>query len=287
VTGLGLLAFLGAGHTERVGQYKDNVRRAISWLKGQQKPDGALESGYSHAIAGMGLAEAAGMGRVPDTISVAQKAIDWSTKRDPNNYDEGAGPWRYRGAVPSNDQADLSVTGWFVMQLKSAKVSGLDVPKGSFEKAIKFVDTVTVKVQDDQGYGPTSRYQYQPGKDHGNRLNAVGNLCRQFLGWKKEELENSVRYFMDKGIPDSWPNGVDLYYWYYGTLCAFQQGGELWGRWNGAMKKTLCDNQSKGGDNDGSWDPVGPYSKNWGRVGQTALCCMCLEVYYRYLPMYR
>lgn len=38
---------------------------------------------------------------------------------------------------------------------------------------------------------------------------------------------------------------------------------------------------------DGSWDPVGDYSTEWGRVGQTALSCLCLEVYYRYLPMYK
>ena len=81
--------------------------------------------------------------------------------------------------------------------------------------------------------------------------------------------------------------GVDLYYWYYGTLCVFQQGGDLWKRWNEAMKKALVDNQRKGGDEDGSWDPVGSYSDNWGRVGQTALACLCLEVYYRYLPMYK
>jgi len=53
------------------------------------------------------------------------------------------------------------------------------------------------------------------------------------------------------------------------------------------MKKTLCESQAKGGDEDGSWEPVGAYAKNWGRVGQTALCILCLEVYYRYLPMYR
>ena len=36
------------------------------------------------------------------------------------------------------------------------------------------------------------------------------------------------------------------------------------------------------GDDAGSWNPVGQYSAEWGRVGQTALGCLCLEVYYRY-----
>jgi hypothetical protein len=36
------------------------------------------------------------------------------------------------------------------------------------------------------------------------------------------------------------------------------------------------------GDDAGSWEPKGPYSNEWGRVGQTALSALCLEVYYRY-----
>ena len=40
--------------------------------------------------------------------------------------------------------------------------------------------------------------------------------------------------------------------------------------------------QRKEGDERGSWDTVGTYSDSWGRVGQTAIGAMCLEVYYRY-----
>jgi hypothetical protein len=103
-------------------------------------------------------------------------------------------------------------------------------------------------------------------------------------------LQGGVEFFVQQGGVPNWDgNGgnVDLYYWYYGTLCVFQQGGDLWKRWNEALKKALTDNQRKGGDEDGSWDPVGAYSEYWGRVGQTALGCLCLEVYYRYLPLYK
>ena len=77
----------------------------------------------------------------------------------------------------------------------------------------------------------------------------------------------------------------DLYYWYYGTLCVFQQGGDLWKRWNDSMKDALVTNQAKQGDDAGSWNPVGPFSNEWGRVGQTALGALCLEVYYRYMQL--
>jgi hypothetical protein len=84
-----------------------------------------------------------------------------------------------------------------------------------------------------------------------------------------------------------------FYYWYYGTLGMFQMGGEHWKAWNQAMKKTLLDNQCKGGpmdgsvqDKDGSWDPHSWIDLYGGRVFTTALGALSLEVYYRYLPMY-
>ena len=48
------------------------------------------------------------------------------------------------------------------------------------------------------------------------------------------------------------------------------------------MKSALVTNQCKQGDEMGSWNPVGAFSNAWGRVGETALGCLCLEVYYRY-----
>lgn len=301
-TGMALLAFLGAGHTEKIGQYKDNVRRAVAWLKSRQQANGLIFDetdagahrgvGYPHAIAGMAMAEAAGMAKIPDTISSAQRAIDYSTKihqqGSGGSYDDKRG-FRYK----AGQAGDLSVSGWYVMQLKSAKVSGLRVDDGSFDGVIKFLDSVEHKgVGGDKGYGPASVYWYEPTNEHAqtaHRLTAIGTLCRQFLGWKKEDLQSSVQWFMDKGgVPDGWgEEKTDLYYWYYGTLCTFQQKGDAWKQWNEAMKKTLCDNQRMGGDEDGSWDPVGSYSKEWGRVGQTSLSILCLEVYYRYLPMYK
>lgn len=297
-TGFALLAFLGAGHTEKVGQYRDNVRRAVSWLKSKQNADGLIFDttdagahravGYPHAIAGMAVAEAAGMANIADTRLAAQKAVDYSVKHQNGDGYERSG-FRYQ----MKQAGDLSVSGWYVMQLKSAKVAGLNIDQQVFEGAIKFLDSVEKKNQGvDKGYGPASVYWYQPANEHSHtahRLTAIGNLCRQFLGWKKEDLEPSVQWFVDKGgIPDNWgENKTDLYYWYYGTLCTFQQKGDVWKLWNEAMKKTLCGNQRINGDENGSWDPIGDYSKEWGRVGQTALACLCLEVYYRYLPMYK
>jgi hypothetical protein len=293
-TGLALLAFLGYGHTERVGKYSDNVRRAVEWLISKQNAEGLVfdltdagghrSIGYPHAMAGLALAEAAGMARVPATKTAAQKAVDYSCNVHQNGEGYEKLGWRYY----PKQAGDLSVTGWFIMQLKSAKVAGLRVDHTSFEGARRFLDSVEHKIEgSDKGYGPASAYWYQPGSAHqqtAHRLTAIGSLSRQFLGYKSDELQATVEGFVEKGgVPDAYtPEKVDLYYWYYGTLCVFQQGGEVWSRWNEPMKKALPAAQRKDGDEKGSWDPVGDYSGEWGRVGQTALTTLCLEVYCRY-----
>ena len=287
-TAMAMLAFLGAGHSERVGQYKENVQRAVAWMKSVQKPNGAINTqfGYEAAAATMAMAEAAGMSNIKDTREAAQKAVNYCV--DVHQQGEGSDKlgWRY-----SPKQAgDLSVTGWFIMALKSSKVAGLHVDPAAFEGAIKFLDHVQKKIDNppagvETGYGPVNAYGYTDSGD-GPRTDAIGNLCRQFLGWKKEDLQGSVDYFVKvHGLPKEGA-ALDLYYTYYGTLCAFQQGGDVWKNWNDAMKKSILPRQSKDGDDAGSWAPdTAAYSKNWGRVGETAISALTLEVYYRYLQL--
>lgn len=285
MSSLALLAFLGAGHSEKIGQYKDNVKRGIGWLKSLQQADGSMAKhyGYEEAMAAMALSEAAGMGNVPETRKAAQKAIDYCTEIHQQGEGSEKGAWRYG----VKETPDISNSGWFIMALKSAKVAGLSVNPASFEGAIKFIDACEMKqAGGDSGYGPPSSYRYMASFDQTNeRRCAIGVLCRQFTGFDKEKLQSSVEYFVKMGgTPSAWGEGkTDFYYWYYGTLCVFQQGGDTWKHWNDDMKKTLVDAQCKGGgDDDGSWPIEGLFAKTWGRVGQTALGALCLEVYYRY-----
>ena len=290
-TGFALLAFPGAGHTEKIGEYRDNVRRAVQWLKSKQAANGLVYDttdegghrgvGYPHAIATMALVEAAGMANVKETRDAAQKAVDYAVQL--HQCGEGSEKLGFRYAA--KQAGDLSVTGWYAMALKSAKVSGMKVDHAAFEGVLNFINKVEIKNAAQGDYGAASRFGYTPGGHINHRLGAIGNLCRQFMGWRKEELQASVELFMkDGGVPSWGANGesVDLYYWYYGALCVFQQGGDLWKQWNAGMVKSLCENQRRDGDDTGSWDPKGPYSGDWGRVGQTALGALCLEVYYRY-----
>jgi len=278
VTGLATLAFLGAGHTEKTGKFRDNVRRAVAWLIKQQDAEGALSSqrggkfGYQHAIAGLALAEAYGMAKVPATREAAQKAVDWTVKKHQVPY----GGWRYS----AREAGDTSVTGWFIMQLKSAKVAGLKVDHGAFQGATKFLDEVT---------RPDGRSSYMKSRGPTHIMTSVAVVGRQFMGVRNTEplLKNAADYMLRTKLPE-WQGSAygTFYYWYYGTLGMFQMGGERWKKWNKALKPVLLTNQRKGGDEDGSWDLLGGLDKRAGRAYTTAMGALSLEVYYRYLPMY-
>ena len=296
VTGLALLAFLGHGNSEKVGDYKDNVKRAISWLKSKQAANGLIfdttdagghrGEGYPGAIATLAMAEATAMASKSEAHDAAQLAVKYFTEVHQGGEGSDKQAWRYHPKM----EGDTSVTGWVIMALKSAKIAGLHVDSASFDGAIKYLDSVEHKAPGgDPGYAPASTYWYTVKDAHEpHRLTAIGCLCRQFLGWKKEDLQASVDGFVAKGGVPAWTgNGanVDLYYWYYGSLCTFQQDGDVWKKWNDGLMSALVPNQRQDGDDTGSWDPVGAYSTEWGRVGETALGALCLEVYYRYAQL--
>ena len=52
------------------------------------------------------------------------------------------------------------------------------------------------------------------------------------------------------------------------------------------MQRTLLAHQVKSGPAAGSWPPDDIWAQVGGRVYQTAICALTLEVYYRYLPLY-
>jgi len=224
------------------------------------------------------------MAKIPATGKAAQKAVDYSLSAQ-----KAYSGWRYRPQI----KADVSVTGWYVMQLKSARIAGLKVDNAGFQGALKFVDECT----DDKGKVGYVNKRGMPS------TTGVGMVIRQFIGLRRTEevLQKGAKVLIEEKNLPAWEanNGrsgvgpVTFYHWYYGTLAMFQMGGDDWKKWNAELKKTLLTNQRKGGprdgsedDVDGSWDLLGKADKAGGRAYTTAVGALCLEVYYRYLPMY-
>jgi hypothetical protein len=126
---------------------------------------------------------------------------------------------------------------------------------------------------------------YRPHERSTRPMTAEALVARQFLGMTPEHptAKEAGDYLLD-GLPSD--EQINLYYWYYGTLAMYQLQGEHWTRWNAALQKTLIHRQVTAGNLAGSWDPDCIWGGYGGRVYSTAMATLCLEVFYRYLPLY-
>jgi hypothetical protein len=116
-------------------------------------------------------------------------------------------------------------------------------------------------------------------------MTAEALVCWQFLGMPHEHpAGNEAGDYLLEELPGEGPK--NLYYWYYATLGMYQLQGDHWQQWNKALQQMLIKSQRKTGDLAGSWDPDTVWGGYGGRIYSTALATLCLEVYYRYLPLY-
>ncbi len=283
-TGLALLPMLGAGHTHtKPGKYQKSLERGLFWLVKMQKPSGELYTGggmhtlyYSHAIATMALCEGYGLTKDKRLRDPAQRAIFY-INRSQNRRDGG---WRYE----FNQAGDTSVFGWQVFAMRSAHLGGLEVNRSVLKRARDFLDGVAM---DSAG----STYAYMPGWAVSPSMTAEALVCRQLLGWPRNHpgmLQGTAR------VADHLRSSEqrNIYYWYYATQLLHNMRGKDWKEWNDRVREGLISMQVTGkGCDRGSWDPNEPQPDQWGtrggRLYTTSLSLLTLEVYYRYLPLYR
>jgi hypothetical protein len=289
VTGLSLLAFLGNGHTHRVGQFKKTVKTALQWLQDQQDKDGWLGRTektkkwiYNHAIGTMALCEAYAVTRDYRLKEPCKKAVKCIV--DSQSEDGGWGP------NPPDGASNTLLTSWMVLALKTAKTAGVEIPKQMFEGALKWFDSCTDPETGIVGYKKIDDPQWggRPEEGQGElpTMTAAAVICSIFCGRKRSDPKvlKGVDVIM-KNLPkdDDENLKVDMWYWYFGTYALFQYGGEKWQKWNNAMRKVLLDAQRKDGCASGSWDPKGIWwGISGGRIWASALNALTLEIYYRY-----
>lgn len=290
VSGLALLAFLGAGHTHRDGPYKDCVRKGLKWLVAQQDSEGCFgprtfHYTYNHAIAALAAAEAYGMTQSGIFRGPAQRGIDFVIAAQ-NPYKA----WRYDVRPGDND---VSVTAWMAMALKSGHLAGLDVPAEPLKQAAAFIQEATDPETGRTGYVKKGERPVRPeGKDSAfpaeetESLTAAGMLVRIFAGEDpaKSAMLKAGQELLLKRLPvwESSTGKIDHYYWYYGTLAMFQMGGAGWSEWNKKLQDAVIKTQRTDGNFKGSWDPLDAWGETGGRVYSTAVLTLCMEVYYRY-----
>ena len=115
-------------------------------------------------------------------------------------------------------------------------------------------------------------------------MTAEALFCRQLLQINRPRADDEAAKYVLASRPGK--SRANLYYWYYATLALHRHGGDSWRRWNDSLKPALLSRQSHTGQAAGSWPPDTVWGPHGGRVYSTAMAALCLEVYYRYLPLY-
>jgi len=279
VSGLAMLAFLGAGSTHQGGPHADTVARGLRFLVGRQRDDGSLAGDaeffaalYCHGMAGLAVAECAAMTGDAALRPPLEKAVRYTLAMQ----SPATGGWRYA----AGDKGDTSQLGWQVMLLASARQAGITGLEAAEAKAGGFLRSVS----SGRAGGLAA---YRAGERPSVPMTAEALASRLFLGMPVDHscVAEAVE-LLARSRPES--RSPNVYAWYYATLASFHVGGPQWDAWNRQLQAAILPSQRRdSGDLDGSWDPDPVWGGHGGRVYSTAMAALTLEVYYRYLPLHR
>lgn len=288
VTSLAGMAFLAGGHVPGRGPYAEVVEKAVGYILGQVRHDGYITANetrmYSHAFATLFLAEVYGMNQREDVRDALQKAVDLIVASQ--NQDGG---WRYQ---PHVADADMSVAACQVMALRAARNIGIQVPRQTIDRAVKYVRDSAVREDDSVYLSPYSKpgmFRYQPERRSraSEPLTAAGITILHGAGvYADADIERGMQVLDDRLASFSRSYGIRYdghYYFYYGHYYAVQAyhivGGKRYREYFRMIESVLLQMQRE----DGSWpNRVGP-----GSIYGTATACLILQIPKEYLPIFQ
>ncbi len=280
MTGLSLLAYLSAGHTQDAGKQGLAVRSAVDFLLKVVPKDGyagAVDGSrmYGHGIVTLALAEAYGvetdlkrrelmretLARMIDVILKAQ-----SVQKD----DASQGGWRYE---PGSNDSDLSLSGWCALALRASQNVGMNVAKDPIDRAVGYVARC---------YKPDeAAFSYQPGQAASIAMTSVAILNLYLLdAANRDEVKRATEWLAKQQVNAE--TRFFHYTIYYSTQAAFQAGGEIEEQiWKSTKKNLLSRQQEDGGFSQS------PDAQEPGRAFATAISVMTLAIPFETLPIYQ
>jgi hypothetical protein len=307
VTSLCVLAFLSRGHQPGIGPYGAQINRAIDFVLGCQMPDGLFSyepldstlisegpshtAAYNHAIAGLMLGEVFGhvTGQRSKKVKRAvQKALQFTLdlQTHPKRYANDRGGWRYlRIQEPPRDaDSDLSVTGWQLMFLRSARNAEFKVPQQYIDDAMDYIHRT---------WSPQAgmfRYEISAGQSspHGRGLMGSAILSLSLGGQHHSPealaagdwlLAHPFRSYREK------VHGADRFFYstYYCSQAAAQLGGRYWTGIFPPIAGILLEIQNA----DGSFPLETRQDSVFGPVYSSAMAVLSLTPAYQILPVYQ
>jgi prenyltransferase beta subunit len=305
ITSLGIMAYLSRGHQPGSGPYGKQLERAIDYVLSTQRRDGLFTrldapgpryipnqpdhtATYNHAIAGLMLGEMYGMctGQRSEQVrrAIEQALIfTWRLQAQKKDKATDKGGWRYIHDRDDRD-SDISVTGWHLMFLRSAKNAEFDVPKVYVDAAVGFVKRCYV------GSKSKGTFSYYPGeKDKASlTMTCIGTLSLALGGLHRDPLVlEAADWMLDDGVEDYGDHKRWHYRYYYYVQAMAQVGGEHWKKTFPKVLKELVNGQKR----DGSWDGEGgkknPSERFLGDAYFTSLGVLTLTPPYQLLPLYQ
>jgi hypothetical protein len=307
VTSLCVLAFMAHGHLPGEGEYGRVLERATQFILSCQKRNGLVSlygpegvelsrdidetlgvtGAYNHAISSLTLSEIYGV--QTDRSESMQQAIakalsvTLEMQRWPKVRPEDMGGWRYLTYKPEGE-SDLSVTGWQLMFLRSARNAGFNVPKQVIDDAVAYVRRTYDLEQ--------RRFRYLTGKSrYGSRATAgAGILALAHAGFhNSDEAKNSGQWLLKHDFVEYNGNsGIKLDRYHYSLFNAcqamYQLGGSYWEQFFPPTVHALLAAQAA----DGSWEAESyqrdrPYGKSY----TTSLVVLSLGAPNQFLPVFQ
>ncbi|MDC0279008.1 terpene cyclase/mutase family protein [bacterium] len=269
ITGLALLALMGAGHTHQNGEFADSVYRGLAYLIHNQRPSGSMagqattyEATYCHGMAALAMSEAAAITKDPSALLSAERAIGYTQRLQ----HPATGGWRYT----EGDPGDLSQLGWQAMVLDAGHRAGIAISPASVAGVQRFLRSV----QTGRNLGLAS---YRQGEAPNRTMTAESLATRLLIGDQITDAakQEGTRYLMQE------PPGVgqdNYYYWYYATIALHQLQDVNWQKWNLNLQSRLLSSQQA----DGSWPTTSLWGGYGGKIYTTSMATLCLETYYRH-----
>ena len=307
VTSLAVMAFLSRGHLPDQGPYGAKISRAIDFVLSTQRRRGYFSLGkvvppanhltpaqtvtYNHAIAGLMLGEVYGMcsgSRSRKIKDALHRALKYH--RDVQTYDKSKpsdiGGWRYGYPESPSASSDMSVTGWALMFLRSAKNAEFEIPKQYFDEGLNFVERCY-----DPNWTPTGKgvFRYRPQASQTNSQITLANTASAtltlILGGRHKHagVRSSVLWMRGRSYPKPWENNYYYLSSYYSSQAMAQVGGDAWEQIFPQIVSGLIDEQS----DSGAWPPGGANEKRYGSCYSTSFAVLALTPAYGMLPIYQ
>jgi len=294
LTGLAVLALCGAGHQPAdKTPHGQSLKRAVDFLlrADRQDPDGYLgrldnSRMYGHGIATLALTELLGMGADKNQDLIlrgrCRKAIDLILRSQLVRKRDGRheGGWRY---TPHSPDADLSVSVWQLMALRSAKNAGLEVGKDAIDRAAKYLKA---SYTSQSGAATPERavggFAYQPGQRPDYSMTSAGMLAMVIAGhYEAPEVFGAANWLRANKVD------AESRWFYYGTYyyaqAMFQRGGDYALEGRREIERLLLPRQL----DDGSWHGSQGQEYGVGKIYGTSLALLSLGVRNHYLPIYQ